>query len=117
MQPTVAAPDGASPPACTRESIYLPADDVVLIYGPSRNDSTKPALWEYSIGENAWRLVDIPAMTEVAPRHRASQNRAMVYDSKRDLVMLVLGSGGDAGPSAVFAMRYRRAQAASSTAQ
>jgi hypothetical protein len=117
MHPTVAAPDGASPPTCTRESIYLPADDVVLIYGPSRKDPTQPALWEYSIGENSWRLVDIPAITEVAPRQRASQNRAMVYDSKRDLVLLVLGSSGDAGASTVFAMRYRRAQAASATAQ
>ncbi len=79
-------------------------------------DRTKPALWEYSVGENAWRLVDIPPMTEVAPRQRASQNRAMVYDAKRDLVLLVLGSGGDSGQSAVFAMRYRRTQAGSGAA-
>jgi hypothetical protein len=113
MQPKVVAPEGAAPPACTRESVYLPADDVVLIYGPSRKDRMKPALWEYSVSGNTWRLVDIPPMTEVAPRHRASQNRAMVYDAKRDVALLVLGSGGDAGPSAVFAMRYRGTQAAS----
>ena len=111
MQPDVVTPGGAAPPECTRESVYLPGDDVVLIYGPSRKDRSRPALWEYSVGENAWRLVEIPPVTEVEPRQRASQNRAMVYDPKRDLVLLVLGSRGNGGPSVVFAMRYRRAQA------
>jgi hypothetical protein len=115
MQPKVVAPDGAAPPECTRESVYLPGDDVLLIYGPSRKDRTKPALWEYSIHENAWRLVDIPPVSEVEPRQRASQNRAMVYDPRQDLVLLVLGSRGDAGPAVVFAMRYRREHAASAS--
>jgi hypothetical protein len=115
MEPRVVAPEGAAPPECTRESVYIPGEDVVLIYGPSRVERTKPALWEYSAAENVWRLVDIPPMAEVEPRHRTSQNRAMVYDPKRDLVLLVLGSSGDAGPSVVFAMRYRRAQAASAS--
>ncbi|HSB17877.1 MAG TPA: hypothetical protein VLE22_25735, partial [Bryobacteraceae bacterium] len=115
MEPKVLAPAGAQPPVCTRESVYLPGDDVVLIYGPSRTERTKPALWEYNVAENSWRLVEIPPMTEVEPRQRASQNRAMVYDPKRDLVLLVLGSRGDAGPAEVFAMRYRRSQAASAS--
>ncbi len=115
MEPKVLAPAGAQPPVCTRESVYLPGDDVVLIYGPSRTERTKPALWEYSVAENVWRLVEIPPMTEVEPRQRTSQNRAMVYDPKRDLVLLVLGSRGDAGPAEVFAMRYRRSQAASAS--
>jgi hypothetical protein len=114
MKPEVIAPKGA-PPVCTRESVYIPSQDVVLIYGPSRKDRTKPALWEYDIGENVWRLVDIPPMSEVAPRQRASQNRSMVYDAKRDLLLLVLGNGGDGGPSVVFAMRYRGAEAPSGT--
>jgi hypothetical protein len=117
MQPRVIAPAGAQPPVCTRESVYLPQDDVVLIYGPSREDRTRPALWEYSVAENSWRLVDVPPMTEVEPRQRASQNRSMVYDAKRDLVLLVLGSKGDAGPAVVFAMRYRRVQAAAAAAE
>lgn len=113
MQPKVVAPEGAPAPTCTRESVYIPSDDVVLIYGPARRDRTKPAMWEYSVAENVWRLVDIPPMTEVAPRQRGNQNRALVYDAKRDLLLLVLGSGGDAGLSAVFAMRYRRIEARS----
>jgi hypothetical protein len=52
-------------------------------------------------------------VSEVEPRQRASQNRAMVYDPRQDLVLLVLGSRGDAGPAIVFAMRYRREEAAS----
>jgi hypothetical protein len=113
MQPAVVAPQGAAPPECTRESVYIPSEDVVLMYGPSRKDRTKPVIWEYHVGENVWRLVEIPPMTEIDPRRRAGQNRAMVYDAKRDVVFVVLGSGGDAGPSTLFAMRYRRAQAAS----
>ncbi|MGH9718602.1 MAG: hypothetical protein ACRD8O_00185, partial [Bryobacteraceae bacterium] len=117
MQPKVIAPAGAAPPQCTRESVYIPSGGVVLIYGPSRKDRTRPALWEYSVAGNVWRLVDIPPVTEAPPARRASQNRSMVYDAKRDLILLVLGSGGDGGPSAVFAMRYRRAQAASATGE
>jgi hypothetical protein len=36
----------------------------------------------------------------------------MVYDPRHDLVLLVLGSRGDAGPAVVLAMRYRREEAA-----
>lgn len=115
MRPKVVAPDGAAPPECTRESVYLPGDDVLLIYGPSRKDRAKPALWEYNVQGNAWRLVDIPPVSEVEPRQRASQNRAMVYDPRQDLVLLVLGSRGDAGPAVVFAMRYRREHATSAS--
>jgi hypothetical protein len=35
----------------------------------------------------------------------------MVYDAKRDLVLLVLGTGGDEGKASVFAMRYSHAEA------
>ncbi len=107
MQPKVVAPEGAAAPVCTRESVYIPSEDVVLIYGS--------AIWEYSVGENVWRRVEIPQMTEVPVRNRTSQNRAMVYDAKHDLVLLVLGAnGGDNGLAAVFAMRYRRTRAGAS---
>jgi hypothetical protein len=111
MQPKVVAPEGAAPPECTRESVYIPGDDVVLVYGPAPQERNMPAIWEYSLSENVWRRVKIEPMTDIDPRRRAGQNRAMVYDPGHDLVLLVLGPGGDAGPSAVFAMRYRHAQA------
>jgi hypothetical protein len=93
--PKVAA--GAEPPACTREAVYIPEQDVFLIYGDG--------LWAYSPDGNAWRKLDI-----AEPPQRAGQNRAMVYDPKRDLVLLVLGAGGNSGPASVYAMRYRGPQ-------
>jgi len=50
-------------------------------------------------------------VSDIEPACRASQNRALVYDPKRDLVLLVLGSGGDAGHTFVYAMRYRHGKA------
>jgi hypothetical protein len=85
---------GGVPPACTREAVYIPGKDVFLIFGSG--------LWEYDPAGNAWRKRDI-----AEPPQKAGQNRAMVYDAKRDLVMLVLGATGN-GEAAVYAMRYRR---------
>jgi len=86
-------PDGEAP-ACLREAVYLPGPDVYLTYGAG--------LWEYSPSKNSWRRTAIPE-----PALRTGQNRAMVYDAKRDLILLVLGGGGDAGRASVFALRYR----------
>jgi hypothetical protein len=91
-RPRVAS--GAAPPACTREAVYLPEQDVFLIYGAG--------LWAWRPAENMWRKPDIPD-----PPLRTGQNRAMVYDARRDVVLLVLGAGGDAGRASVFALRYR----------
>lgn len=85
---------GAEPPACSREAVYLPGPDVFLTYGAG--------LWTYLPAENAWRKTGIPD-----PPQRAGQNRAMVYDAKRDIVLLVLGAGGDTGRASVWALRYR----------
>ncbi len=86
-------PQGAAP-ACAREAVYIPKEDVFLSYGP--------ALWAYKVSENAWR------QGGAAPPMPAGQNRAMVYDEKRDLVLLVLGAGGDYGKASVYAMRYQK---------
>ena len=115
MQPKVIAPAGAAEPECTRESVYIPGEDVVLIYGPSRKERNKPALWEYAVADNTWRLVDVPPVTGIDPRQRASQNRSMVYDAKHNLVLLVLGTSGNGGSSVVYALRYRRAEAQPAT--
>jgi hypothetical protein len=86
-------PSGEAP-ASLREAVYLPRPDVFLTYGAG--------LWEYSPSKNAWRKTAI-----AEPLLRAGQNRAMVYDAKRDLILLVLGGGGDQGRASVFALRYR----------
>jgi len=54
-------------------------------------------LWEYSAAKNAWRRLAIPFTS-------TGQNRAMVYDAKRDLVLLVLGV--NEGGAAVYGLRY-----------
>jgi hypothetical protein len=111
MNPRVVAPEGAAPPVCTREGVYIPAEDVFLIYGAAPEDRTLPAMWAYKVSENVWRRIDIPPMSGIETQRRASQNRAMVYDPKRNLVLLVLGTGGDAGQAFVYALRYRHASA------
>jgi hypothetical protein len=110
-KPRVVAPAGKEPPACTREAVYIPGEDAFLIYGPAPEDLTAPAVWVYKPDENTWRLLDIPPLSDIEPARGASQNRALVYDPKRDLVLLVLGSGGDAGDTLVYAMRYRHGKA------
>lgn len=104
-KPKVLVPAGAAPPACTREAVYVSNQDVLLIYGRGGE------AWVYTPSENAWRQVRI-ATSEAEELHRqAGQNRAMVCDPKRDLILLVLGGRGDAGKASVFALRYRHASA------
>jgi hypothetical protein len=83
------SPPGPQPDA-SREAVYLPKQDVVLLCSARE-------LWEYSPGKNRWRLLAIAFAS-------SGQNRAMVYDAKRDLVLLVLGA--NEGGAAVYAMRY-----------
>jgi hypothetical protein len=111
LQPKVAGPAGAAPPVCNRESVYIPGQDVMLTYGPGPDKRNIPALWVYRPGENAWYRVDVPLPPGIDAGLAAGQNRALVYDPKRDLVLMVLGTGGDKGKTAVFAMRYRHDQA------
>jgi hypothetical protein len=111
LKPKVAAPAGASPPVCNRESAYIPGQDVMLTYGPGPEKRSIPALWAYRPGENTWHRVELAAPPGINAALATGQNRALVYDPKRDLVLLVLGTGGDQGKTAVFALRYRHDQA------
>jgi hypothetical protein len=86
-------PQGPAPPAM-REAVYLPGPDVFLTAGA--------ALWVYGVSDNAWQKSTIPS-----PPGAAGQNRAIVYDPQRDLILMVLGAGGDAGKATVYALRYR----------
>ena len=82
-------------PQCTREAVYLPDQDVFVTLGGGT--------WVYDPAENAWRKTGIPE-----PGERTGQNRAMVYDAVRGLVLLVAGVGGDDGRASVHALRFRR---------
>jgi hypothetical protein len=90
-------------PQTSREAVYLPAQDVMLICAPDRQDRGALAIWEYSPARNTWRRAPV-SFAGGAPRGAAGQNRAMVYDAKQDLVLLVLGAN-EAG-AAVYGMRY-----------
>lgn len=111
LKPKVAAPAGAAAPVCNRESVYVPGQDVMLTYGPGPDKRSVPALWAYRPGENAWYRVEVAAPPGINPALATGQNRALVYDPKRDLVLLVLGTGGDQGKTLVFALRYRHNEA------
>jgi hypothetical protein len=96
MQPKTSG----APPACSREAVYLPKEDVFLTYGNG--------VWTWSVSENAWHSVPIPF--DAKPESAVNQNRAMVYDPQRNVVFLVLGAGGDDGVAQVYALRYAEHQ-------
>jgi hypothetical protein len=106
LAPAVTSPGGAAPPVCNREAVYLPAQDVLLTYGPDHGEGSGPALWTYRPTENVWRQVAITPPPGIDVRAAAGQNRGMVYDAARDLVLLVLGAR-DKGDTLVYALRYR----------
>lgn len=96
-------PKGGSPNA-SRESVYVPKADVLLIGSPAPEDRNVLALWAYSPGNNTWRRVQT-SFAGAVPRGASGQNRAMVYDSKRDLLLMILGE--TAGRAIAYAMRYQ----------
>jgi hypothetical protein len=98
---------GGAPPVAARESVYIPGDDTLLISRAAPAGSSEPEMWAYRPGENAWHRQPIPAREGIEPARWSGQNRAMVYDPKRGLVLLVLGTGGAAGRAFVWALRYR----------
>jgi len=111
LTPRVARPVGAAPPACSREAVYLPDEDVLLTCGPAKGERGTPALWAYKGDDNAWYRVAIDPPAGIEPRVVASQNRALVYDPRRRLVLLVVGTGGDQGKARIYALRYENAKA------
>jgi hypothetical protein len=111
LEPKVASPTGGgTPPAGNREAVYLPAQDIFLTYGPGPSRRAEPALWSYGVAENAWHQIAVEPPPGTEPRVAAGQNRALVYDAARDLVLLVVGAN-DRGEARVYAMRYRQNQA------
>jgi hypothetical protein len=106
LEPRVAAATGGEPPPCNREMVYLPGQDVLLTYGPAPGKEAGAALWAYRPGENTWHRVALDPPAGVSPAVARGQNRALVYDPTRDLVLLVLGAN-DRSQSLVYALRFR----------
>ena len=81
-----------------------PGRDRMLICGPAPEDRRTLRLVVRS-GRNAWKREAV-SFAQWTPQDAAGQNRAMVYDEKRDLVLLVFGD--TQGKAAVYGMRYAR---------
>ncbi len=90
MQPRVSGP----PPRCSREAIYLPQEDAFVTFGDG--------VWIWKPADNSWKRVQVPFQNSPA---QVGQNRAMVYDPKRGVILLVLGARGDDGVAQVYALR------------
>lgn len=91
-------------PSASREAVYLPRQDVVLICGSAPEDRNLLAVWSWSPVQNAWRREPV-SFSGAAPPRASGQNRAMVYDAQRDLVLLVLGT--NEGRASVYGLRYQ----------
>jgi hypothetical protein len=87
------ASDGP-PPRCSREAVYLPETDAFVTFGDG--------VWVWKPAANTWKAVPIPF--DKAPS-QTGQNRAMVYDPKHKVILLVLGARGDDGVAQVYALR------------
>ena len=116
MQPRVAAPQGSRPPVTLRESVYLPNEDVVLMYDRAGEGRSETSVWAYKVDENAWYLLDMAPPVGLEEVDYSGHNRALLYDEKRDLVLLVIGARGNEGQAHVFALRYRHKDATFVTA-
>ena len=103
LNPNAEALQDRLPPTCTREAVYLPDDDIVLMYGRTPRDPTQPNVWAYSVAENRWAEVQIPQVEGIRPY---GHNRVLLYDQERNLIWLVLGTGGAKGKAHVYVMRY-----------
>ena len=105
MRPRVESSRDGLPPVCTREAVYLPKDDVVLIYGRTPRDGNDSQIWRYDVADNIWSKVAIPPVEGMSPY---GHNRGLLYDPASDLLWLVAGTGGAEGKAYVYAMRYKR---------
>jgi hypothetical protein len=100
----------SSGPACNREAVYIPSEDLVLTSG-SRPGEDKQAFWVYHLGSNRWQRVAIGLPEGVTLADMGSQNRAWAYDPNHNLVLMVLGEGNQ-GNAVVYGLKYdgRRAR-------
>jgi len=104
LEPRVTSPHELQPPVCSREAVYLPNEDVVLHYGRVSPNRMQAPVWVYTVAKNAWSKVDIPPLEGMRPY---GHNRGLLYDPARDLIWLVVGTGGAEGKAYVYVMDYQ----------
>jgi Galactose oxidase, central domain len=103
LSPGVTSPPGGKTPACGREAVFLSLQDILLIYAASSKDPQTWSLWAYRASQNTWEELTIPGDV---PR-RMGWDHALVYDAKRDLILMVAGASGDTGKTSVYALRFK----------
>jgi len=95
--------------ARAREAVYLPEEDAFLTEGYPTGEVDVAGMYVYRTGENAWYRADIPAPPGRKMQELAAQNRAMAFDPKRNLVLMVLGEhSGNLGKAVVYGLKYRK---------
>jgi hypothetical protein len=94
----------SSGPACSREAVYIPLQDLILTSG-SLPGEEEECFWVYHLDTNRWQRVAIELPEGVSPADMASQNRAWAYDPIHNLVLMVLGKGNQ-GKAVVYGLKY-----------
>jgi galactose oxidase-like protein len=102
LAPTVLAPRRAKPPASGREAVFLAKQDLLLIYAASSKEPRVWTLWAYRPTQNVWEELEFPGKD--IPR-RMGWNDALIYDARRDLILLV--AGPSEGKASVYALRFK----------
>jgi len=102
LTPTVMKPQGGKLPTSGREAVFLAKQDLLLIYAASSKEPRTWTIWAYRSSQNVWEELEI-AGKEV-PR-RMGWNDALVYDARRDLILLV--AGPTEGKASVYALRFK----------
>jgi len=104
LTPTVITPRGAKPPTSGREAVFLAKQDLLLTYAASSKEPQTWTLWAYRPAQNVWEELEISGRD--VPR-RMGWNDALIYDARKDLILLVAGEGGDTGKASVYALRFK----------
>jgi len=98
-------PSGDSGPACAREAVYIPSQDVLLTAG-SKSGEEMPAFWVYDCSRNRWQKVAIGLPKGLSLENMKKQSRAWAFDPIHNLILMVLGEGNQ-GNAAVYGLKYR----------
>jgi galactose oxidase-like protein len=102
LTPTVMKPQGGKLPASGREAVFLAKQDLLLIYAASSKEPRTWTIWAYRPSQNVWEELEIAGKD--VPR-RMGWNDALVYDARRDLILLV--AGPTEGKASVYALRFK----------
>ena len=113
IDPVVKVPKGGEPPVCRREGVYIPGEDVFFTCGSPPGKLEEAGIYIFRVSENAWYRVGIAPPPRKKMRDIVGQNRAITYDPKHNVVLMVLGerSSGDLDNAEIYALRYNHKKA------